>query len=77
MHGVVILCATIPLYITLAYITTQLALAQPYYHDLVPLYSEYAVYAIPVVLISSIVAATVTKPNYDLLCKRLALMLFL
>ena len=77
MHGIVVLCATIPMYITTAYLTTQIALAQPYYHDIVSLHSEFAVFAIPVILIGSIIACALTKPDYDVLCKRLALMLLL
>ena len=74
MHGIVIFCATMPLYFALTYLTTQLAIATPYYHDTVPLYSEYAQYAIPAILGAAIGASLLTKPNYDVLFKRLALM---
>ena len=77
MHGIVVLCAVMPVYLTTTFVTTQLAIAAPYYHDTIPLYSEYAVYAIPALLLFSIAASIVTKPNYDVLCKRLALMYLL
>lgn len=77
MHGAIILCITIPIYISIAYLVTQIAIAEPYYHDTLSLYSDYAVYTIPVILILSEIAMVLTKPNYDILCKRLTLMLVL
>ena len=77
MHGIVILCATMPIYITMSYITTQLAITNPTHHDLIPFYSEFAVYTIPVILIVAIIICAITRPDYDLLFKRLALMFFL
>lgn len=74
MHGIVYLSMVFPVYTLLANLSTQLALANPTYHDVIPLYSEYAVYAIPVILFFSIGVAAITKPNYDILFKRLALM---
>jgi len=77
MHGIVYVCIAMPIYLLLAHLTTQLAIANPVYHDIIPLYSEYAIYAIPVILFFSIGACAVTKPNYDILFKRLALMYML
>ena len=74
MHGVYYLMITTPIYFITAYITTQRAIINPTHHDLFYLYHELAVYAIPVILILSMLMAAVTRPNYDLLFKRVALM---
>lgn len=73
-HGIVYLCITIPIYFFLAHLSTKLAIANPTYHDIIPLYSEYAIYAVQFLLILSVLLATITKPNYDTLFKRLSLM---
>ena len=77
MHGVYHLIVVTPIYFIFTYITTQRALLNPTHHDLIYLYHEYAVYAIPVLTCLSIIAAAITKPNYDILCKRVALMAIL
>jgi hypothetical protein len=74
MHGIVYICMVFPLYMLLSQLTSNIALRNPTHHDVVYIYSEYAVYAIPVILFFSIGAAAVTKPDYDILFKRLALM---
>ena len=63
-----------PIYIVMTYITTYRAILNPTHHDIFYLYHELAVYAIPILLILSMLMAAVTKPNYDLLFKRIALM---
>lgn len=65
---------TAPIYFIITYVTTQRAILNPTHHDLFYLYHELAAYAIPVILILSMLMAAVTKPNYDLLFKRVALM---
>ena len=65
---------TAPIYFIITYVTTQRAILNPTHHDLFYLYHELAVYAIAVILILSMLMAAVTKPNYDLLFKRVALM---
>jgi hypothetical protein len=58
----------------MTYITTQRAIINPTHHDVLYLYHDLAVYAIPALLILSMLMAVVTKPNYDLLFRRIALM---
>lgn len=74
MHGAYYLMLGMPLYVVMNYITNLSAISNPTHHDMIYLYHEYAVYAIPALMIISILMAAVTKPNYDLLFKRLALM---
>lgn len=74
MHGVFYCIAVAPVYILMSFLATQNALQDPTHHDLVYLYHEYAVYAIPVLLLVSMLMSAVTRPNYDILFKRLALM---
>ena len=74
MHGAYYLTLTAPVYVALAYAATQRAIANPTHHDLFYLYNEYAVYAIPSLLIISMLFSALSKPNYDLLFKRIALM---
>jgi len=65
---------TAPVYFMLTYAATRRAITKPTHHDLFYLYSEHAVYAVPTLLILSMLASAVTKPNYDILFKRIALM---
>lgn len=74
MHGAFYLMIVGPLYVVMNYITNLSAISNPTHHDMIYLYHEYAVYAIPALLIISMLMAAVTKPNYDLLFKRIALM---
>jgi len=77
MHGAFYFALMAPVYFALAFAATQLAIANPTHHDIIYLYHEYAVYAIPVVFVLSILVAALSKPNYDLLLKRLAVMYML
>lgn len=74
MHGAYHLMLVGPVYVVMNYITNLSAISNPTHHDMIYLYHEYAVYAIPALMIISVLMAAVTKPNYDLLFKRLALM---
>ena len=74
MHGAYYLMLVGPMYVVMNYITNLSAISNPTHHDMIYLYHEYAVYAIPALMIISVLMAAVTKPNYDLLLKRLALM---
>lgn len=77
MHGAFYLLIVGPVYLVMNYITTQSAIANPEHHDLVYMYHDDAVYAIPVFLLLSMLLSAVTRPNYDLVLKRLALMYIL
>jgi len=77
MHGAYYMMLTGPVYILLSHLATQNAIHNPTHHDLIYLYHEYAIYAIPVLFILSILVAALSKPNYDLLLKRLAAMYML
>ena len=74
MHGAVYLAAVAPIYLVMTYASTQSALSNPTHHDIIYLYHDLAVYAIPFLLILSMLLAAVTKPNYDILMRRLAIM---
>jgi len=74
MHGVFYLIVVTPIYFILSYVATQRAIINPEHHDLFYLYHEYAVYAIPTLLILSMIVSALTKPNYDILFKRVAMM---
>ena len=74
MHGAHYLLVTGPVYILLSYAATQNAIQNPTHHDLIYLHHEYAVYAIPTLLIMSVLFSALSKPNYDVLFKRIALM---
>ena len=74
MHGVFYLIVVTPTYFILSYVATQRAIINPEHHDLFYLYHEYAVYAIPTLLILSMIVSALTKPNYDILFKRVAMM---
>ena len=74
MHGAFYFMMITPAYFVMNYIANQRAIVNPTHHDLFYLYHDLAVYAIPVLMILSMLMAAVTKPNYDILLKRLALM---
>ena len=74
MHGALYLTIATPIYFTLAYVATQRAIINPVHHDLFYLYHEYAIYAIPTLLILSMIVSALSKPNYDILFKRIAAM---
>jgi len=75
MHGVYYLLVVFPLYAGLAFLTNQLAIQNPTHHDVVYLYSEHADEAILVLTAVYFFFTIVSRPNYDLLAKRIALCL--
>lgn len=77
MHGAIYFTMAAPVYFVMSYIATQQAIANPTHHDMLYLYHDLAVYAIPVLMVLSVLMAAVTKPNYDILLKRLSLMYIL
>jgi len=75
MHGLYWLLIIFPLYTLLAFWTNQLALENPTHHDVVYFYSEYADEAILVLMAVYFFFTIVSRPNYNLLSKRIALCL--
>lgn len=73
MHGLYYLLIVFPLYSGLAFLTNELALQNPTHHDVVYLYSEYANEAILVLIAVYFFFMVVSRPNYDVLAKRVAL----
>jgi len=73
MHGAFYLVIVLPVYVLANYLVTLHALKYPYVHDLVALSSPYAKTAINITMIISIIFSLLSKPDLDLLCKRLAL----
>ena len=73
MHGLYYLVIVFPLYLGLAFLTNELALRNPTHHDVVYLYSEYANEAVLVLVVVYFFFMVVSRPNYDLLAKRVAL----
>ena len=74
MHGVWILFVISILYVCLSYVATQEALVHPEVHDFVYVHSEHGDLGVMVATILIFVFGALTRPNYDLLCRRLALM---
>ena len=74
MHGAFYLMMVTPVYIVFSFWATQEAIRNPTHHDIIELHSDYAVYAIPVVMGLSLIVCLLTKPNYDTLFTRLAAM---
>ena len=77
MHGAVILVFVLPLYVFLSFVATQQALKQPMVHDLVYLYSDSADVGVWVASVLSVLLCLATRPDWNLLCRRLALMALL
>lgn len=73
MHGIYYLLIVFPLYTLLAFWTNQLAIQNPTHHDVVYLYSEYADEAILVLMAVYFFFMIVSRPNYNLVFKRVAL----
>ena len=73
MHGLYYLLIVFPLYAGLSFLTNQLALQNPTHHDVVYLYSEWADEMILVLIAMYFFFMLVSRPNYDLLAKRVAL----
>lgn len=77
MHGFYFLILVSPLYFVLSVFTNSLALENPTHHDVVYMYSEWADEAVLVLIALYSCFTLVSRPNYDLLCKRFALCLVL
>jgi len=77
MHGLFWIPIVLPFYVSLAFLTNQLALKNPTHHDVVYLYSEYADEAILVLLPIYFFFMLVSRPDYNVLGKRIALCFFL
>jgi len=73
MHGLYYILLVFPVYSVLSYLTNELALQNPTQHDVVYLYSDFADEMILVLVAVYFFFMLVSKPNYDLLCKRVAL----
>lgn len=74
MHGFFYICIVLPIYFVVAYMATQMAIANPTIHDSIQVQSDLAVYGIGIATCLTILLCVLTKPNYDILFKRLALM---
>ena len=74
MHGAVILALVVPVYVCLSFVATQQVLKHPVVHDLVYVYSDSADVGVWVALILSGLLCLATRPDWNLLCRRLALM---
>tara|TARA_B110000858_G_scaffold64446_1_gene74656 strand:+ start:2473 stop:2997 length:525 start_codon:yes stop_codon:yes gene_type:complete len=73
MHGIYFLIIVFPFYAGLSFLTNQLAVQNPTHHDVVYLYSEWADEMILVLIAIYFFFMLVSRPNYDLLAKRIAL----
>lgn len=73
MHGLYYLLIVFPVYAGLSFLTNELALQNPTHHDVVYLYSEWADEMILVLIAIYFFFMLVSRPNYDLLAKRVAL----
>ena len=74
LHGAVILALVLPVYVCLSFVATQQALKHPVVHDLVYVYSEWADVGVNVALAMTMLLCLATRPDWNLLCRRLALM---
>lgn len=73
MHGLYYILFVFPIYTLFSYLTNELALKNPTHHDVVYLYSDFADEMILVLMAIYFFFMVISKPNYDLLCKRVAL----
>ena len=73
MHGILYLCIVFPFYAVFSFLTNQLAVQNPTHHDVVYLYSDFAENFIAVLMCLYFIFMLLSKPNYDLLAKRMAL----
>lgn len=73
MHGAYFLIIVFPLYSVLAFFTNELALKNPTHHDVIHLYSEWADEMILILIAIYFFFMLVSRPDYSLLCKRVAL----
>lgn len=77
MHGFFILLLVIVPYLLLSYTVTLEAVARPYIHDFVYLKHDDADLMIAALVALAFMLCFLSKPNYDLLCKRIALLALL
>lgn len=73
IHGIYYLLIVLPMYFGLSFLTNQMALENPTHHDVVYLYSEWAEDMIIVLIAIYFFFMLVSRPNYNLLAKRIAL----
>lgn len=73
MHGTGWLAASLAVYVLMNHWTNQLALAHPHMRDIVYLYSPFAWVLVHAVLLAAYAACVYSRPDLDLLCRRLAL----
>ncbi len=77
MHGFYILALITGPYLLLSYTVTLEAVARPFIHDFVHLEHDAADAMIAALVVFIFLLSFLSKPNYDLLCKRIALLAFL
>lgn len=77
MHGAWLLFVASILYVCMSYVATQEAIAYPKVHDLFYVHSEHGDIGVIAATILAFVFCVLTKPDYDLLCRRLAAMALL
>ena len=74
MHGFFILALVTAPYLLLSYTITLEAVANPYIHDFIHIEHDSADTMIMILVIFDFLLCFLSKPNYDLLCKRIALL---
>ena len=72
MHGVVWLGVVVPIYVWLNDWTNYFALQVPHTHDIVYLYSPFAWILVHVIFYAVLVACVYSRPDWHVLCKRMA-----
>jgi hypothetical protein len=77
MHGVYILAVVSVPYLFLSYTVALEAVARPYIHDFIHLEHPSAHSMIAVLITLDFLLCVLSKPNYDLLCKRISLLALL
>lgn len=74
MHGVYILSLVAGPYLLISYTITLEVVARPYIHDFIYLEHDAADTMIVALVVFAFLLCFLSKPNYDLLCKRIALL---
>ncbi len=77
MHGLAWLALVLGPYSLISYTVTLEAVARPYIHDFINLQHDAADAMIAMLVVLACVLCFLSKPNYDLVCRRLALMFVL
>ncbi|MBP01966.1 MAG: hypothetical protein CMM25_04025 [Rhodospirillaceae bacterium] len=77
MHGFYLLLLVTPPYFLLSYVVTLEAVTRPYIHDFIHLEHDAADTMIAALVFLIFVLCFLSKPNYDLLCKRITLLALL